>query len=287
MEINRLDDKCTKCMRCVRDCVAGVWRDVDGVPTPVALDLCNKCSHCLSVCPENAIEHSGLDPSQVRELNKKSVNADSYREIVLGRRSVREYRKKAVPREVLEEILELARYSPTASNTQNVAYTVVTDPDILRRVSKRIFNLALKTNNALQKRPGKYLLKTFKKTNIGQTLGRYMSVLDYFEGQTNLGKDYILHNAPALILVHAPRKPNFSCDNCNIAATNITNFAYARGLGTCYIGFVTMFLRYDRALKKILSIPTGHRVYASVVVGYPAYPHTNTVSRKRLDIQWI
>jgi len=287
MQIKRLDNKCNNCMRCARECVAGVWRDVGGVPTPVAPELCNLCSHCLAVCPVDAIEHSGLDSSDVRAIKKKLIASDGYREVVMGRRSIRQYRNKPVPREVIEEILDLARYSPTASNTQNVAYTIVTDSTLLRRVSKRIFNMGVRTDKVLKGRPGKYLLKAFEKTGVGQTISRYMSMFDYYKEQSESGRDYILHNAPALILIHAPRKANFACDNCNIAATNIANYAYSLGLGACFIGFITMTLRYDRALKKILNIPAGHKVFASLIIGYPAYPYTNSPARKKPDVQWV
>jgi len=287
MQIRKLDDKCDNCGRCVRDCAAGVWRDVSGVATPVAPEFCHLCSHCLAVCPKSAIEHDLLDRAQIHHIKKNLIEPDIYREIVLTRRSIRHYKKKPVSRDTVEKILYLARYSPTASNTQNVQYTVVTDSELMRRVSKRIFGLGKRANKLFSSRRGKLLLKAFEKTDIGKSFGRYIGVMDYYKAQTEAGRDYILHNAPVLILVHAPARSNFSCDNCNIAATNITNYAHALGLGTCFLGFITMALRFDRTMRNWFDIPKGQKVFASLVLGHPAYSHTFTVSRKSPEIRWI
>jgi len=287
MEISRIEDKCNECMRCVRDCVAGVWRDVDGTPVPSAPELCNLCSHCVAVCPESAIEHSKLDTKQVRRVKKKLLDPEVYREIVLDRRSVRQYKKKPVDRETIEEILDLARYSPTASNMQNVEYIVVTDRELMQRISDRAFGFGVKVDKWLKKRHGKMLMKAIERTDFGRSMTRYMGILDYYKGQAEAGRDYILHNAPALMLLHAPSRSNFACDNCNIAACNITNYAHTLGLGTCYIGLISLALRYDRTLRRWLDIPKGWRVFASLVMGYPAYSYTHTVSRKQPVVKWI
>jgi len=62
----------------------------------------------------------------------------------------------------------------------------------------------------------------------------------------------------------------FACDNCNIAAANISNYAYSLGLGSCFIGFVTLFLKFSAKARSLLKVPKGYRVFASLIVGYPA-----------------
>ena len=60
-----------------------------------------------------------------------------YDEVVLGRRSIRGYKQEPVPREVIEEVLELAVRAPSSMNTQPwhlyvaVSYTHLTLPTIL------------------------------------------------------------------------------------------------------------------------------------------------------------
>jgi len=63
-----------------------------------------------------------------------SGNPDmTYDEVVMGRRSIRGYLDKPVPRAVIEEVLTLAMRSPTSMNTQPWHVHVVTG-DVLDRI---------------------------------------------------------------------------------------------------------------------------------------------------------
>ncbi len=282
MQIYRIEDKCSNCMLCVRECVSGIWRNINGVPTPVETDLCNRCSHCIAVCPKNAIIHTGLDAAQLLPVKKMKLDPAVYRDIVLSRRSIRQYKDRAVPRELIAQVLDLARYSPTASNDQNVGFIAVTDRALIREVAGGIFGFADRLAGRLQSAPGRLLMKA-----TGLAKNRYIRRMDYAREMVAGGRDIILHNAPVLLLIHGPAKGGFICDNCNIAAANIINYAHALGLGTCFIGFMTLALRFSKKLRKKLSVPDGRKVYASLVMGYPAYPHANTASRKEADVIWI
>ncbi|MBN2160308.1 MAG: nitroreductase family protein [Spirochaetes bacterium] len=283
MMITRLDDRCSNCGLCARDCVMGVWRIVDGKPAPVRPDMCNRCSHCIAVCPRDAILHEGLDAAQAVKVNKNRINPQAYREIVMSRRSVRQYRDRPVPREVIEKILDLARYSPTASNDQNVGYIVVTDAKLIRKCADDIFSFAGRWYDRTKKGIGRVIADL-----TGISLQRYVRIMEYSQQQNaETGRDFILHGAPVLILVHAPARANYASDNCAIAATNIINYAHALGLGTCYIGLLTLALRFRKNLMKMLHLPAGRKVFASLVMGYPAYAHIKTVSRKKANVAWI
>ena len=93
--------------------------------------------------------------------------------------------------------------------------------------------------------------------------------------------------APALLLLHGPYKGVDARDNCIIAATNVVNYAHSMGLGTCFVGFVTMGVRYNSNLRQLLGIRKGHRVFVCVVMGYPAISHVLTVSRKQPKVNWM
>lgn len=291
MNIQLLDEQCNHCLLCVRDCVAGVWREIDGRAVPAAPELCNGCSHCLAVCPRQAIAHSLLDTRQiepvVRRRSGEETDARICEMIVKSRRSVRRYKEKAVPPEIIEDIINLARYSPTSSNSQNIAYQVVTDRELLARVSAHVFNWGVILHRWSQKKTGQLLRRLFRRSSAVQTLERYLGAMDYYIAETKAGRDLILHNAPVLLLLTAPRDANFRDDNCNIAAANIMNYAHALGLGTCYIGFLKLALGRSRRLRRWLQVPADRSVHACLVLGYPAYRYSYTVSRKRPEISWL
>jgi nitroreductase/NAD-dependent dihydropyrimidine dehydrogenase PreA subunit len=287
MTIRLLDERCKPCLLCVRECVAGAWREKNGRPVMAAPELCNRCSHCVAVCPRGAIVHEALDPDQIRRTNRDRLVPETYAEIVRGRRSIRQFRPKDVPAQVIESILDLASHSPTASNRQNVAYTVITDQRRLQKISDMVFGVGRWLHAQTRKGVGRWIYRAFQWVSPGSGLERYLDPMDYYIAETHKGRDYILHGAPALVLVHGPAKGAFHIENCNIAAANIMNDAHARGLGTCYIGFLCLALKFSRKLRAQVQTPQGRKVYACLVMGYPAYRHAHTASRKKPSIQWI
>lgn len=288
MEIYRDEEKCNKCMRCVEDCVAGVWRNVDGTPVALHPELCNLCSHCIAVCREHAIIHTGMaDKGEVAPVDEDMLKPDVYAEIVKTRRSIRRYRKKAVDRETIEAVLDLARFSPTASNSQHVDYIVVTDKKRLQAASARVFSWGVRLYRWSASAPGKVVFRLLGHTSVVGKLNRYLGGMGHYIEQTKAGRDYILHNAPVLILVCAPTGAAFAAENTNIASTNIMNHAHSLGLGTCYIGFLTLMLKRSRKLRRLLQVPECRTVYASIVMGYPVYAHARTVHRKSPCVTWV
>jgi nitroreductase len=137
-------------------------------------------------------------------------------------------------------------------------------------------------------RSGKLVFKGLKaNATLARMLEKYIEPMDYYIKLQESGRDLILHNAPALIVLHAPALSFFASDNCNIAATNICNYAHSMGLGTCFIGFVTITSRINKKLCSLMDVPKGRTVYASLVIGHPVYPYTYIASRKSADIKWL
>ncbi len=286
MKIQINKDRCNRCLLCVRDCVAGAWRAVNGEPIMAAPELCNRCGHCVAVCPRSAILHESLDYHQIAKTEADLLKPEVYRQIVLGRRSIRQYKKTEIPPEIIENILKLAGHSPTASNKQNVAYTVISDKTILKDLSDSVFGFGKSLYEKSRKGLGKavYFILKFLSPD---TVARYLDPMDYYIQEVDKGRDYILHGAPVLILVHGPEKDLFISENCNIAAANIMNFAHSSGLGTCYIGFITLAMKFSASLRNKARIPKKQKVCAALILGYPAYGHPYTASRKQPPIQWI
>jgi nitroreductase len=57
-------------------------------------------------------------------------------EILKTRRSIREYSDKDIPKELLEKIVDAARFAPTARNVQPWEFVVVTQEPVLKKLSE-------------------------------------------------------------------------------------------------------------------------------------------------------
>ncbi len=117
---------------------------------------------------------------------------------IKGRRSIRSYSDKKVSLGDVADILEIARFSPSAGNMQNWKVVVVTDEKLRAELAK-----AAKKQDWMVEAPV-YLVICNEYSDISKM---------YKE----LGK-------------------MFSIQNCAILATNIMNLAHARGFGTCWVG---------------------------------------------------
>ncbi len=59
------------------------------------------------------------------------------KELLEGRRSVRDYKEKEVPEEVLEDIFETCRYAPTSKNSQSYYFIPIKDRDTIEFMASR------------------------------------------------------------------------------------------------------------------------------------------------------
>jgi len=57
-------------------------------------------------------------------------------EAIKSRRSIREYKDKPIPKDVLEKIVDAARFAPTARNVQPWEFIVVTRPETLKKMAE-------------------------------------------------------------------------------------------------------------------------------------------------------
>ena len=55
-------------------------------------------------------------------------------DIVLARRSIRNYENKPIPRDILDKIIEAGRQSPSAANRQPYRFVIVTDPETRKQM---------------------------------------------------------------------------------------------------------------------------------------------------------
>lgn len=66
----------------------------------------------------------------------EAISSDQTMTLLKGRRSIRRYRDKPVPDDLLETVLEAGRWAPSASNRQPWDFVVVRDPEIRKAVAE-------------------------------------------------------------------------------------------------------------------------------------------------------
>ncbi|UCH10514.1 MAG: 4Fe-4S binding protein [Fidelibacterota bacterium] len=68
--------RCTQCGLCVKDCISGVFRMEEDVPVVRHPELCNRCSHCVSVCPNFAMQGYSFEPRRFDMYQLKAEGSE-------------------------------------------------------------------------------------------------------------------------------------------------------------------------------------------------------------------
>jgi ferredoxin len=134
----------TKCRQdgiCAAECPRGIITQEDGKSFPQVTEAdeayCMTCGHCVAVCPHGALSVNGVDIEHCPEIEKALVLSwDQAKQFLRSRRSIRLFKEKAMDRETLEQLIEMARYAPTASNAQSLHWTVIEGRDKLGALSQ-------------------------------------------------------------------------------------------------------------------------------------------------------
>jgi nitroreductase len=70
-------------------------------------------------------------------------------DVILTRRSIRHYDKKAIPEDILNQIFEAGRNAPSAANRQPIHFIIVNNEEAKKELSKGMFNRHIKDSPAV------------------------------------------------------------------------------------------------------------------------------------------
>lgn len=274
---------CIKCSKCVKVCPVFIFtqKEPKSEIGTVNVDNCISCSHCVAVCPTDSIIHSEFPTEKIHTLNREILpKPEQLMELLQARRSNRAFLSQPIPEEYLDQIVKAAHLAPTASNGQEISFTLVTNPDLLHQISDisiKVFETTVgKIKNPLL-RPIINLISPEAKEALPK--------LEYVIQKYKSGYDIILRNAKAVLFIHAPSKNNFGRQDANLAYQNASLMAESLGVTQFYTGFVCASYELDkknRHLAKLLNIEG--EIHAGMALAMPAFKYPKYADRKDLNI---
>lgn len=279
--------KCTKKGLCVQVCP---WvydqaspDDFPRVADPLA---CNLCGHCVAICPTGAISHSGMNMGNFPRIERgMEFDADRLLAFLRRRRSYRNFdQRRRVKREVIEKMIEAARYSPTGSNAQTLVHVVVQDRDTITGLTRLCVQAFRERYTMAQ---DKELLACMAPGEAKQMQDWRFIFKDVVEA-SDRGEDRLFYHAPGLIISHAPREAT-SCplEDATLASFHMILIAESMGLGTCYIGNFYETVNENTEIRKMLNVPPANDILMCFAFGYPAVRFTRLVDRRPPQVHWI
>lgn len=182
----------------------------------------------------------------------------NYGELLLKRRSIRNFNDKPVSNETIIEIIKESTYAPSSGNEQPWKFVIVNDRLMMKRISDEAKKNILKR---IELNPNDYAKKYEK-----------MLMNDNYN---------IFYNAPSVVFIIGERKLRNMEINCSLAASYFMMSATSKDLGTCWINFAT-FIKSQETLNE-LGIPDTCKIVAPIIIGYPA-EIPNMTKRKAAEI---
>ena len=279
---------CVNCGACVRTCRFGVFTEGDECARVDGQATCLACGQCIAVCPVDAITHPELPAEGFVELSPEiPVTPDALMDLLARRRSVKNFEDREVPAEVIARLMDAAVLAPSGHNSQSWAFTVITDRERLAEVSSALvasYSFLLKMlGNPL----GRLMLRLVAGSAALRLLVKMQPAIRRIVDGHAWGEDWILGNAPALVLAHAPKSDAVGDASCRYAMGNMAAMAVAEGLGTCLLGLVTAPAQRDRKIARLLGVPDDHELHEAAVLGYPASNFRKSVPKHKPSVTTI
>ena len=264
--------KCKRDGMCAKECPAQiiVLANKDTFPTLIenGEESCINCGHCVAVCPHGAFTLNTMPLDECPKIQRKLLpEAGRIKEPLMAKRSIRFYKNKIVAHDLLAELIDTARYAPTGSNKQQVQWMVFENPKEVNHLASMVIDFA------------RLMLPITTDETMAKSMERKIAARDK-------GIDLILRGAPHLIVVHSQADLPFAEVDCAIALSYLELYAYAKGLGTCWAGYLTAVANFHEPLAQALALPPGHKCFGAVMLGYPQYKYTRIPKRNALVVTW-
>ena len=173
-------------------------------------------------------------------------------ELYRGRRSIRQFQPKPVPRELLMRLADAARLAPSATNVQPWRFIIIDDPKLKEAFSGAAFS-GIYSQTKFAARAPVLILVLSKPAIVANRIGKQIQGIA------------------------------FHLIDIGIAGEHLVLAAQEQGLGTCWIGWFN-----PRRVRKFFKIPRSYKPIVVIAMGYPEKTELRPKARKELrDIAWF
>ncbi len=202
----------------------------------------------------------------------KTPQEEVFWRLIRGRRSIRRYQDRAIPRELLEKLLTAATWAPSAHNRQPWRFCVVTEKPVQEQLSRRMaqrWREDLRQDRAdpevIERR---IAISHARITGAGALILAALSMedMDAYPDQLRSTAEYIM----------AVQSTALACQNLLLAA-------HFYGLGACWM-CAPLFV--PDAVREALSLPASWEPQALITLGYPAEERTKDRAPIESRVLW-
>lgn len=199
--------------------------------------------------------------------------AMTYDEVVLGRKSIRGYLDRPVPRSLIEEVIALALRSPSSMNTQPWHFHVITGAPLDRIRRGNTENILAGVPDSREFRRGEPFAGVHRERQV-EVAVQLFTEMGIARDDKDARQDWVLRgfrqfDAPVCVIIAYDRELSGSDDtpfDCGAATTALVNAAWSRGLG-CVIN--SQGIMQSPVVREHAGIPDDQNIMKAVAMGWP------------------
>ncbi len=281
-------EKCTGCGSCAAVCPENIIGITGGRAALLYPESCLNCYHCVAICPEEAVSCGEFPIDAFKPVSGiKGASPVAVKNLLMQRRSIREFKNRPVSRELLDELVEVASHAPTGHNAQDVELSIITDRELIDRLDARVLKSLDKLISLAGSPVGEKVVTTFAGKKMAKSLAGSSASIKRFMNSEGNARLHVFRGAPVLIVAHSSPAALTGKDDCVIALSHAMLAAQAHGLGATWIGYLVGIAHFDPSIKKPLGVPILNSLNAAMIVGWPKYKYKRIIPRQKLRVRHI
>ena len=182
--------------------------------------MCIRCYHCIAACPGGSLTVDGIGRDDCLESGQNiAVRFENFAHLVRNRRSIRHYTGEPLEDRVIEQLLDVVRWAPSAKNSLPLQWVIINKATKVRELSGLVMDCIKKMPNTER-------------------------MVDVW----NQGDDPVFRGAPCVIGAYTDDlTAQWSAIDTAIAVGTLDLCATAMRLGTCWAG---IFVRAAQSANK-------------------------------------
>ena len=208
-------------------------------------------------------------------------------QVILGRRSIRGYLPKPVPRALIEEILALAMRSPSSMNTQPWNFYVLTGAPLDRIRAGNTERTLAGVPQSREFRTGQPFAGAHRDRQVG-VAKQLFGAMGIARDDAERRHDWVLRgfrqfDAPVCVIITYDRVLDGSDDtpfDCGAVTTTLVNAAWSRGLGAV---INSQGIMQSPVVREHAGIPDDQVIMKAIALGWPdeSFPANAVVSERK------
>ena len=173
--------------------------------------------------------------SQSDVTKESPKDSESVENVIMARRSIRQYTKQTISRDTLDQIIKCGINAPNGQNRQAYEIRIVNNPQMLKDISDAV----LKDNKDMSLKPG---------------------------------ADNIFFGAQTVVFIANDTSYDLSQIDCGLLGENIMLSAWEKGIGTCCLAFPVRQMKESESCAPLIQkmgFSAGYNLLYCISMGYP------------------